>query len=222
MPGYLLARLTHALTDAGKDPAVKVIILKSGGNRTFCAGASFDELIAIENEAQGLAFFSGFANVINACRTCGKIILGRVQGKAIGGGVGIAASSDYCYATTYAAIRLSEIAIGIGPFVVGPAIERKIGLSALTQLALNPKVFMSPDWAKKQGLFQELYEDAEAMDMALAEKATELSGYNPEALTALKESLWQGTENWDDLLHKRAQTSGRLVLSDFTRRALKS
>ena len=219
-PKYLLTILAQSISDVGANATVRVVILKSGGNRTFCAGASFDELVAVRNEADGFQFFSGFANVINACRTCDKIILGRVQGKAIGGGVGVAASTDYCFATRYASVRLSELAIGIGPFVVGPAIERKIGTPALTSLSLNPTQFRSSDWALEHGLYQELFEDAEAMDVALAQKAKELASYNPDAIREWKRSLWRGTEDWDELLAARAQTSGRLVLSDFTREAL--
>ncbi len=220
LPGEILASLADTITSTGADARVKVIILKSGGDRTFCAGASFDELIAIENEQEGYAFFSGFAKVINACRTCKKLIIGRVQGKAIGGGVGVAASSDYCFATKYASVKLSELAIGIGPFVVGPAIERKIGLSAFTRLSLNPKDFESADWAQEQGLYQHVYEDAEAMDAAIEAFASNLSTYNPEALDALKSSLWRGTDSWGELLDERAQVSGRLVLSEFSRNAI--
>ena len=220
LPGEILSSLADTITSAGENPAVKVIVLKSGGDRTFCAGASFDELIAIENEEEGYAFFSGFAKVINACRTCKKLIIGRVQGKAIGGGVGVAASSDYCFATRYASVKLSELAIGIGPFVVGPAIERKIGLSAFTRLSLNPKDFESADWAQQHGLYQHVYEDATAMDEAIDAFAVSLSTYNPEALDALKASLWRGTEDWSELLDERARVSGRLVLSEFSRNAI--
>ncbi|ALJ00546.1 enoyl-CoA hydratase/isomerase family protein [Rufibacter tibetensis] len=217
LPGKLLNQLAQTITQAGQEEEVKVIVLKSEGERTFCAGASFDELVAIQNKEQGLEFFSGFAKVINACRTSPKIIIGRVQGKAIGGGVGVAAATDYCFATQHAAIKLSEIAVGIGPFVVGPAVERKIGLSAFSQLALDATEFRSAAWAKEKGLYAEVYETAETMDVAVQAFALKLAGYSPEALTALKQIFWQGTENWDKLLVDRAAISGTLVLSDFTR-----
>ncbi|UOR06578.1 enoyl-CoA hydratase/isomerase family protein [Hymenobacter aerilatus] len=220
LPGALLTQLAEAITAAGQDPATKVIILRSEGDRTFCAGASFDELLAIENEAQGLLFFSGFAKVINACRTCPTIIVGRVQGKAIGGGVGVAAATDYCFATTQAAVKLSELVIGIGPFVVGPAVERKIGLAAFGQLALAATEFRSAEWARDRGLYATLTDSVEALDAAVATFATTLASYNPEALAELKQVLWAGTEHWDTLLAERAAISGRLVLSDFTRRAI--
>jgi methylglutaconyl-CoA hydratase len=222
LPGALLQQLAETITAAGKDPAIKVIVLRSEGERTFCAGASFDELMAIETKEQGLEFFSGFAKVINACRTSPRIILGRVQGKAIGGGVGVAASTDYCFATKHAAVKLSELALGIGPFVVGPAVERKIGLAAFSQLSLDAGEFQSAEWAKEKGLYADVYEGAEEMDAAIAAFAARLAGYSPEALTAMKRVFWQGTDHWDKLLVERAGISGTLVLSDFTREFIRS
>lgn len=217
LPGAVLNQLAQTITQAGDEPQVKVIILKSEGERTFCAGASFDELIAIETREQGLEFFSGFAKVINACRTSPKIIIGRVQGKAIGGGVGVAASTDYCFATQQAAVKLSELAVGIGPFVVGPAVERKIGLAAFSQLTLDATEFRSAEWAKEKGLYADIFESIEELDEAVQAFAEKLSSYNPEALTAIKQVFWRGTDHWDTLLVERAGISGSLVLSDFTR-----
>lgn len=217
LPGVILNELANTIAKAGQDKQTKVIVLKSEGDRTFCAGASFDELIAIENKEQGLEFFSGFARVINACRKSGKIIIGRVQGKAIGGGVGVAASTDYCFATKFAAVKLSELALGIGPFVVGPAVERKIGLAAFSQLSLDASEFQSAEWAKDKGLYAEVYASVEEMDAAVQAFATKLAAYSPDALKAMKEVFWQGTGHWDELLVQRAGISGTLVLSDFTR-----
>jgi methylglutaconyl-CoA hydratase len=217
LPGAILNELASTIAEAGQDAQTKVIVLKSEGDRTFCAGASFDELITIENKEQGLEFFSGFAKVINACRKSGKVIIGRVQGKAIGGGVGVAAATDYCFATKFAAVKLSELALGIGPFVVGPAVERKIGVAAFSQLALDASEFRSAEWAKEKSLYAEVYNSIEEMDEAVQAFATKLAGYSPDALKAIKEILWQGTEHWDELLVQRAGISGTLVLSDFTR-----
>ena len=221
LPSRVLNDLAQAITNAGQDEATKIIILKSEGERTFCAGASFDELLTIETEAQGLEFFSGFARVINACRTAPKIIIGRVQGKAVGGGVGVAAATDYCFATQHAAVKLSELAVGIGPFVVGPAVERKIGTSAFQQLALDAGEFRPAAWAKEKGLYAEVVEDITALDAAVAAFAAKLAAYAPDALRAMKQVFWQGTEHWDTLLTERAGISGTLVLSDFTRRVLR-
>lgn len=220
LPSHILSELALTIEKAGQNPDFQVIILKSGGNRTFCAGASFNELMAISNEAEGTRFFSGFAHVINAIRTCGKIVLGRVQGKAIGGGVGLASAVDYCFATNKAEIKLSELAVGIGPFVVGPAVERKVGLSAFSQLTLNAAQLYSAEWARQHGIYAQLFESEEDMDRALYAFAQELAGRNPEALSELKTIFWQGTEHWATLLFERAAVSGRLVLSDFTRKAL--
>lgn len=222
LPGALLNELARTIISVGQDTNSKVIVLTSGGDRTFCAGASFDEMLSIENEEQGRAFFSGFAKVINACRTSPKIIIGRVQGKAIGGGVGIAASTDYCFATVHAAVKLSELEVGIGPFVVGPAVERKIGLAAFSQLALAATEFRSAEWARDKGLYANLYESTEGMDEAVRAFATRLAtAYNPDALKALKEVFWQDTAHWDELLIQRAMISSSLVLTDFTRNRIR-
>ncbi|MEZ5041809.1 MAG: enoyl-CoA hydratase/isomerase family protein [Saprospiraceae bacterium] len=220
LPSDLLAQLAQAITETGQREAVKVIILKSFGNRTFCAGASFNELIAIDDFQQGKQFFMGFANVINACRKCPKLIIGRVQGKAVGGGVGLAAAVDYCLATKQASVKLSELAVGIGPFVVGPAVQRKLGVSAFSQLAIHASEFRSAEWARDKGLYAELFEDPESLDLAVLALAEQLASYNPEAARHIKAICWEGTEHWDRLLEERAEISGRLVLSAFTKEAL--
>lgn len=220
LPGHLLASLADSITLAGQDDDVKVIVLRSAGERAFCAGASFDELIAISNDDEGKKFFSGFANVINAARKCPKFIIGRVQGKAVGGGVGMASAVDYCLATKYAAVKLSELAIGIGPFVVGPAVERKLGTSAMSQLAIDATEWRTAEWAEQHGLYAGVFDSAEALDEAVNQLANRLAKSNPEAMSELKKNFWSGTEHWDELLAERAAMSGRLVLSDFTRNAI--
>jgi methylglutaconyl-CoA hydratase len=220
LPGTILAQLADNIIAAGKNDAVQVIILKSGGDRTFCAGASFRELISINDPETGKVFFSGFANVINAMRKCPKFIIGRIQGKTVGGGVGIAAASDYCMATKFAAIKLSELNVGIGPFVVSPAIERKIGVSATSQIAIDANSFYEADWARQKGLYAHVFETIEEMDEAVESFANHLCTYNPEAMMEMKKIFWKGTENWDILLAERAAISGRLVLSAFTKERL--
>lgn len=220
LPGKLLARLAQSITDAGNRDEVKVILLKAAGERAFCAGASFDELVAIEDFETGKKFFSGFANVINAMRQCPKLIIGRVHGKAVGGAVGLASAVDYCFATKYAAVKLSELAVGIGPFVVGPAVERKIGISGMSELAINATEWRSAEWAHQKGMYNDIFETAAEMDQAIEALVEKLRKSNPEAMRLLKEVFWQGTENWDTLLADRAAMSGRLVLSDFTKNAI--
>ena len=222
LPGKILRKLADTITEVDKNQSVKVIILKSIGSKAFCAGASFDELISINDLEIGKVFFSGFANIINACRKSQKLIIGRVQGKAVGGGVGIAAAVDYCFATKHAEVKLSELAVGIGPFVVGPVIERKIGLSAMSQLAINATEWRSADWAYKKGLYSDLYETEEEMDKAIEKLANLLANSNPEAMLKLKSIFWEGTDHWDTLLSERAEISGTLVLSDFTINAINS
>ncbi|MEZ5057578.1 MAG: enoyl-CoA hydratase/isomerase family protein [Saprospiraceae bacterium] len=220
LPGKLLGELTNAILEMGENDEAIVIVLKSSGDRTFCAGASFDELISIEDLNQGKRFFSGFANVINAMRKCPKFIIGRVQGKAVGGGVGLASAVDYCMATRFASVKLSELAVGIGPFVVGPAVERKVGTAAFSQMAINATEWQTANWAKEKGLYQEVFDTVEQLDAYIVHLSEKLIASNPAAMRQLKEVFWTGTENWDQLLEERAAMSGELVLSTFTREAI--
>jgi methylglutaconyl-CoA hydratase len=218
-PSDLLHKLTYELNSVSKNTEVNVVILQSEG-KTFCAGASFDELLSITDFETGKKFFSGFANVINAMRKCSKIILGKVQGKAVGGGVGLIAACDFAFAYQDASIKLSEIAIGIGPFVIEPAVSRKIGKTAMTQLTLQPNAWQTADWAVEKGLFNDVFYSYGDLDEAILAFAKKLASYNPEALAEMKKVFWEGTENWDELLYERAAISGKLVLSDFTKEAL--
>ena len=220
LPSSLLKELADTMKSAGKNDSIKVVILKSAGDRAFCAGASFDELLDIKDAESGEQFFSGFANVINAARKCPKFIIGRLQGKAVGGGVGMAAAMDYCFASKFASIKLSELAIGIGPFVVGPAIERKIGVSAFSQLAINATDWQTAHWAHEKGLFAEVYDTVEDMDIGILNLANKLVVSNPDSMRELKQVMWLGSEDWDQLLIERAKISGERVLSDFTRKTI--
>lgn len=220
MPGTQLRNLAAEIEKLGKDDQVKVIVLQSEGDKTFCAGASFDELISIKDIDTGLKFFSGFALVINAMRKAPKFVIARVQGKAVGGGVGIAASADYTFATEASSVKLSELAVGIGPFVVGPAVERKVGTSAFCQLTINATEWQSASWAKEKGLYAEVFATIADMDKGIETLAGRLASSNPEAMSMLKKIMWEGTENWDTLLIERAGMSGKLVLSDFTVNAI--
>jgi methylglutaconyl-CoA hydratase len=220
LPGKILESLAQEIHFAGTHDETKVIVLKSGGEKAFCAGASFDELLSINSAEQGLAFFSGFANVINAMRRCQNFIIARVQGKCVGGGVGLAAAADYTIAVEPADIKLSELAIGIGPFVVGPAIERKIGNSAFSALAIDALMWRNSDWAKKKGLFAEVHPSVESMDESVSRMANSLSHSSPEAMAEIKKMNWKGTDDWDYLLTERAAISGRLVLTEFTKSAI--
>lgn len=220
LPGAILNKLADEITAAGSNDDVRVIILKSDGEKAFCAGASFDELIAIDSDEKGKVFFSGFAKVINAIRKAPKFVIARVQGKAVGGGVGIASAADYTLATDNADVKLSELAVGIGPFVVGPAVERKMGKSAFTSLSINATEWQSAYWAMNNGLYVNIFKDVDSLDQEVHSLATKLSASSPEAMMELKKVCWEGTENWDELLVQRAAISGRLVLSDFTRNAI--
>jgi methylglutaconyl-CoA hydratase len=220
MPGSQLNMLATEIEKLGKNPTAKVIVLKSEGDKVFCAGASFDELIAIKDSESGLKFFSGFASVINAMRKAPKFIIVRIQGKTVGGGVGIACSADYTFAVDSASVKLSELAIGIGPFVVGPAVERKIGSSAYCQLTINASEWQTAEWAKQKGLYNQVFSNIEEMDKGIETLSQILASSNPEAMEMLKKEMWKGTENWDQLLIERASMSGKLVLSDFTINAI--
>lgn len=220
LPGSVLADLKKAIDDAGKNDEVKLVLVQSGGARTFCAGASFDELVAIEDPVTGKEFFMGFARVINAIRTCPKLVIGRVQGKTVGGGVGLASAFDYCVATKYASFRLSELAVGIGPFVIGPAVERKCGLSSFSMMSVTPNVWQTAAYGKEVGLYMQVFESTEEMDEYIDSFSKELLTMNPMAIAGLKSVFWENTEHWDDLLEERAQKSGELVLSSYAKEAI--
>lgn len=219
LPGKILEDITQEIHYASSHET-KVIILKSGGDGAFCGGASFAELSDLKTEKEGLHFFQGFANLINGMRKCNKLIIGRIQGKCVGGGVGIAAACDYAIAVTTAEVKLSELAIGIGPFVVGPAVERKIGLSAFSQLAIDATLWRNADWAKKKGLFAEVHESVHNMDESVYRLANTLAHSSTEAQAEMKKNFWKGTEHWDTLLNERAVISGRLILSDSSKKAI--
>ena len=219
-PRELLDRLTSEFKSLSESQLVSVIVIQSQGSGAFCAGASFDELLAVSNVSDGTQFFSGFANLINAMRSCSKLIVGRVHGKAVGGGVGIACACDYVLATKSADVKLSELAIGIGPFVIEPAVSRKIGKTAMSEMTLAAHEWKSADWALAKGLYANTFESIEELDVAINDFSSKLSSYNPEALAEMKKVLWVGTEEWNTLLLERAAISGRLVLSDFTVNAL--
>ncbi|QXP73079.1 enoyl-CoA hydratase/isomerase family protein [Tenacibaculum sp. AHE15PA] len=219
-PSELLARLANEFDKLSVNEAVAIVVLKSEGDRAFCAGASFDELVTIDNLEDGKQFFSGFANVLNAMRRCSKLIVGRVQGKTVGGGVGLAAACDYVLATEHASIKLSEFTIGIGPFVIAPAVERKISVSGLAELTLDASNWKNAYWAKEKGLYARVFDSITDLDNELVIFTEKLASYNPEALSEMKSALWKGTEHWQELLIERAETSGKLVLSDFTKKAL--
>jgi methylglutaconyl-CoA hydratase len=220
LPAKLLNDLAHEIHRAGTMFETKVIILKSAGDRAFCAGASFDELSAISNVEQGTKFFSGFAHLINAMRKCPKMIIGRIHGKCVGGGVGIAASVDYAIALDKAEVRLSELSLGFGPFVIAPAVERKIGQGAFGALSIDATMWRNAEWCLRKGLFSELHHSVEDMDEAVSRLAFTLSHSSAEAMAELKHILWKGTDNWDILLSERAALSGRLALSEFSKKAI--
>jgi methylglutaconyl-CoA hydratase len=217
LPGHVLKALADTINETGKQNDVRVIVLKSEGEKTFCAGASFDELLSLENAVESKEFFMGFARVINAMRKCPTFIIARVQGKAVGGGVGVACAADYCLATDAAAVKLSELAVGIGPFVVGPAVARKMGQAAFSELAINASEWRSAAWAREKGMYYEVYQEVKQLDDAVAGLATRLSESSPDAMRRLKEVMWEGCEHWDTLLEARAEISGALILEDFAR-----
>lgn len=217
LPGAILRKLADEIASAGNNKEAKVIVLKSEGEKAFCGGASFDELIAIKDFEEGKKFFSGFSLVINAIRKAPKFVIVRVHGKAVGGGVGLASAGDYTLAVQDASVRLSELALGIGPFVVGPAVERKVGTAAFTALTINPTEWKDASWAREKGLYADIFSSVAEMDKAVQSLAEKLSQSSPEAMAQLKKVMWEGTENWDALLIERAEMSGKLVLSDFTK-----
>ena len=222
MNSELLDRLSAALEKLSADDNVSVVVLRSEGERAFCGGASFDELSALQHREEAGKFFGGFAKLINAIRRCRKPVIARVQGKAVGGGVGLIAACDYAMATDAAAVKLSEISIGIAPLVIAPAVERKIGKAGLAELALDPSSWKNAYWAKEKGLYAEVFDSAKLLDKEIEHLSTKLASYSQQALVAMKRVLWEGTENWDVLLEQRAQLSGELALSDTAKAILEN
>lgn len=220
LPSELLHKLEDEIYKAGKDVNIKAILIRSAGEKAFCAGAFFDELLRVDDEESGRVFFSGFAGVINAIRKVPKFVIGEVHGKAVGGGVGLACAFDYCFATSDASVKLSELSIGIGPFVIAPALERKIGVAALSELSIDAKNWRDASWALEKGMFYRVYNSRVEMQKASEELMESMSGYSSDAIAEMKKVLWHGCDNWDELLEENAKVSGKLVLSDFTKKAL--
>lgn len=220
LPSALLKKMTDEIMALGRNENVQVIVLKSKGEKTFCAGASFDELLAVDSKEKGTLFFMGFAHLINALRSCNKVVIGLVQGKAVGGGVGLLAACDYCLATEQASVKLSELFIGIGAFVIEPAVTRKVGMAAFSNLTLEATEWHSAQWGLNKGLFSKVFSSIEEMETAAEILSTALASYSPDALLEMKKVFWEGTEHWDTLLAERAAISGKLVLSKFTKQTL--
>ena len=212
----LIKEMIENFNQLSDNENVNVIILKSKGEQAFCAGASFDELIEIDNFENGKKFFMNFANLINAIRNCKKLVIGRIHQKAVSREVGLVSVCDYTLATKNASLKLSELALGLGPFVVGPPIERKIGKEAFVEMSLDCE-WRSADWAKQQGFYHNVFETEAELDLNINKFADSLSERSQEALTSLKKVFWEGTDNWDELLEQRAENSGRLVVSEFTK-----
>lgn len=217
LPGRMLRELAERITEAGENEEARVVVLRSKGDGAFCAGASFDELIAISDFEEGKRFFMGFALVLNAMRKCPKLVIVRVHGKTVGGGVGVASAGDYTLAHQSAAVKLSELALGIGPFVVGPAVQRKMSPSAFSTLAVDATSWYDAAWALEKGLYNKVCDSYEDLDREVDALAGQLAQSSPQAMKELKTVLWKGTDHWDSLLEQRAEISGRLVLSDYTR-----
>lgn len=220
LPSNLLRELETEIYKAGDDENIKAILIRSSGDKVFCSGASFDELLTISDKKSGNEFFNGFANLINAIRKVPKFVIGEVQGKVVGGGVGLACAFDYCFATENASVKLSELSIGIGPFVIAPVVERKIGISALSELSIDAENWRNSVWAKEKGMFYNVQESKSAMQKSSSDLLNSLLEYSLESISEMKKVLWKGCENWDLLLQENAKISGKLVLSDFTKNKL--
>ncbi|HEY4304551.1 MAG TPA: enoyl-CoA hydratase/isomerase family protein [Gemmatimonadaceae bacterium] len=219
LPASVLRALAEEITTVGQRDDVRVVVLRSYGTAAFCAGASFDELVAISDKSAGKEFFMGFARVIIAMTRCPKPIVTRVHGKVVGGGVGVVAASDYAIATDKAALRLSELAVGIGPFVVGPVIQHKVGPGAFSAMAIDAD-WRTAEWGERNGLYARMVENTEALDSAVPAFAKQLASANPDALARIKKITLEGTDHWPQLLEERAAMSGELVLSEYTRKAI--
>lgn len=219
LPGALLREIAATIDQCGGRDDVRVLVLRSAGTGPFCAGASFDELRALRDERAGLDFFSGFAHVMLAMQRSPQFVITRVQGKAVGGGVGVVAASDYAIAASGASLRLSELAVGIGPFVVGPVIEHRIGNGHFTALSVDHD-WRDAAWGERVGLYAKVSDSVEALDRDVAALATRLAGTNPAAMREMKRAARAGTEHWHQLLYERAAISGALILTEAAQQSL--
>ena len=213
LPGEILELLAQTILSEAAKVDVKAIVLKSSGEKAFCAGASFDELLQIDELEISKKFFGGFAKVLNAMRTCGKLVIVRVQGKTTGGGVGIACGADYCFATKDSSLALTELNLGIGPFVIGPYVERKIGKSEFTAMAIDAD-FRSAQWAERNHIYHVVSDSIEEMDEKLTVFLDTLASRSADALALLKKVSWEGSEHFEKLMPERIQMSASLILED--------
>lgn len=217
----MLAQMVHAFNTLSANSQVKVILLSSKGNKAFCAGASITHLSELKDMKAATDFFSGFGRLILSMKNCNKIIVTSVQGKAVGGGVGIIAASDYVIATENSGLRLSELMIGIGPLVIAPAVIRKVGVAHFSQLSLKPSTWKDAKWGAAHGLFNELVTDGDSLENVTVDYCNSLASYSAQALSALKSVLWQGTEHWEELLYENAAKTATLSLSEDAQESFK-
>lgn len=220
LPSNLLDELVQAFEKSEKDPDIRVIVLESKGN-SFCAGASLKELKKLKNIDETTSFFMGFADLLNTIRKMSKFVLAKVHGKVVGGGVGLVAVCDYAFATNAALIKLSELSIGLGPYVIEPAVSRKIGTTAFTQLSLDSAEWKSAQWGLENGLYAKCVTDKKALDQTVINNAERLSNYDQQSLRHLRKLHWKDTNNWESLLPKNAKITAKLALSDFTQNKIK-
>lgn len=213
LPGEILELLAQTILNEGAKEEVKAILLKSDGERAFCAGASFDELLSIDELENSKKFFGGFAKVLNAMRSCGKLVIVRVQGKTTGGGVGIACAADYCFATKDSAMALTELNLGIGPFVIGPFVERKMGKSAYSAMSIDAD-FRSADWCEQHDVYHSVSENISEMDVEINKFLEKLATRSSDALSLIKKVSWEGTEHFEQLMPERILMSASLILED--------
>lgn len=219
LPAKLLDDLAGAITKLGNDAAARVIVLRSAGTGAFCAGASFDEFVTLADAEAGKRFFSGFSRVVLAMVRAPKFVLTRVHGRAAGGALGVIAASDYSIALRTASVKLSELQVGIGPFVVGVVIERKLGLAPFQSLAVHAD-WHDADWCERHGLYSALVDDEAALDVAVEAHAKRLASSNPDAMAEMKRIFWHDIGDWEERMNERAAMSGRMVFSNFTHAAL--
>lgn len=220
LPSRILEELTLAFRRASEEPDLRVITLQSRGDGAFCGGANLDELRAIRDFESGKAYFMRIAELLTAMRDTPGCIIAKVQGPAVGGGVGLIAASDFVCAGQDAPVRLSEVSLGIGPFVIGPAVIRKIGLSAFSTLSLDAGTWYDAHWARSFGLYNRVVESHVELDRVAEQLAGDLAASGPSAVTTLKRELWRGENDWPARLEESAEQSAKLLMTEHTQRLL--
>lgn len=181
----MLEELRDCVVRSGNDPSIRGIIL-TGAGPVFCAGADLhwmgSEAVSREEAREDAEMLLGLLRAIDEC-LCP--VIGRIQGPAYGGGLGLIAACDIVVAKTDAVFSFGEVRVGLVPAVIAPFVLRKTGDSFLRRYGLTGESF-SASVAKDGGLIHDVVEPA-ALDHRVDEVAESLKHLAPRAVRGTKE-----------------------------------